>query len=125
MATKLLFYVKKTEKRDSILKLCRTLDIDILELSQGDLSKKISSLLGFEMLPLTGEKQEIPAFYAMPEVLLFSGFQEDELDYFLKCYRENGIERVSLKAVATPYNLTWSLYQLISELQEEEKALQK
>ena len=61
----------------------------------------------------------IPQLYTMPELIIFSGFDENSLNEFLKAYKAKGIEKVQLKAVITPYNLNWTLYDLIEHLKEE------
>ena len=50
-------------------------------------------------------------------------FKPDELDVFLKAYREAGIPPVWLKATVTPHNMTWSAAQLYRELAEEHRQL--
>lgn len=59
----------------------------------------------------------------MPELLIFSGLADGKLDEFLAEYRKKGIEPVSLKAVITAHNISWTVYQLVSELVKERAAI--
>lgn len=45
------------------------------------------------------------------------------LDMFLKRYKDMGIEPVKLKAVVTATNISWNVYELVTELIREHKEL--
>ena len=65
----------------------------------------------------------VPADYKQPEVMVFSGITDTQLDMFLHGYKMGGISPIYLKAILTPYNYTWSLYQLTQELIREHTAM--
>ena len=65
---------------------------------------------------------KIPIMYELPELIIFSGFEETEVRTFLNEYKQWGIEKVSLKCMVTPFNLTWSLYDLVEHLKEENRS---
>lgn len=111
------------EKRKQIEQLCKKLGIQVEQISGRDCNKTIGTLAGMK---LPGAKQSgkmAPAAYLLPEILVFSGFAEDALDAFLAGYREAGIEQIPLKAIITPYNFNWSLYELAQELVKERMAV--
>ena len=60
-----------------------------------------------------------PALYNMPELMIFNGFDSQTLDGFLNMYKMTGLPKIPLKAVVTPYNIKWTLYELIEHLKEE------
>ena len=55
----------------------------------------------------------------LPELMILYGFSDGALDAFLDSYKKAGIEPVALKAILTPYNFTWTLRDLVSELMRE------
>lgn len=56
-------------------------------------------------------------------MMVFFNFNGAELNGFLNRYREEGIEKVNLKATLTPYNKHWSSSRLHRELEKEYKEL--
>ena len=54
---------------------------------------------------------------------MFSGLQENSLQLFLAAYREAQIEQIPLKAIVTPHNISWSIYELSRELASEHAAM--
>ena len=71
----------------------------------------------------TSRENGVPADYKQPEVMVFSGITDTQLDMFLHGYKMGGISPIYLKAIWTPYNYTWSLYQLTQELIREHTAM--
>lgn len=57
------------------------------------------------------------------EMLVFSGFNGEELDLFLTEYRKSGLPKIELKAVITEYNITWDSLSLAKELKKERQEL--
>ena len=55
--------------------------------------------------------------------MLFQGLADKEVHRFLEMYRAEGIPTVDLKAVVTPWNLTWTLYELAEHLKEEHRSM--
>ncbi|MBQ2159761.1 MAG: DUF3783 domain-containing protein [Oscillospiraceae bacterium] len=76
-----------------------------------------------------GRLLEIPGFPAGPgtavtsgvaeEMLVMHAFRGTMMQDFLQFFRDERLEPVALKAVATPTNLFWSPAQLCTELQRE------
>ena len=95
----LLSYVKDREKEEQLQKLCKRLNIANIRIGQKDMEKE------------------------MPELLVFSGIPEGMLDLILAEYRKEKIEPVALKAMVTPHNISWTVYELSSELAKEHAAM--
>ena len=113
----IFIHINDTNKLNSIKDLCSKLGIKIESIGNKDLGRSILSIIsGDEKLPA---KIDIPLMYNMPEVMIFRGFDETELKSFLSEYKNAGIEKVALKAMVTPYNVVWTLYNLIEHLKEE------
>ena len=121
---KIFVYMTDREKKEKILSLCGELNLGLDEISYAQINTPLVELVGLPRLPeeMRG-KAAAPALYNMPELLVFCGMPEDEVDVFLKRYRETGIAPVSLKAATTPYNLLWTPYELVKELEKEREAL--
>lgn len=127
-------HIIDTDKLNSIKDLCAKLDInielvgynelgrtvlDIISEDDTKLSKGIKSANGVIISNDNTASLNIPLMYNMPEVMIFKGFDEQKLKFFLNEYRQAGIEKVELKAMITPYNVTWTLYFLIEHLKKE------
>lgn len=122
-----MFHIEEAAKEEQILALCVRLGFSAKRLSQADINTSVGELAGLEMdKRVRGTQQEVkaPLVCRLPEVMIFSGLDEDELERFLQAYRKEGILPVGLKAVITPYNVNWSLYHLTEELARERAAMQ-
>lgn len=121
-----LFHVEDTEKKRQILKLCRRLGLSAKTLAKEDLHTEIGTLVEMEAgLRILSQKPmaALGTQDAMPDVMVFAGMGEGRLDRFLEEYQKAGIAPIPLKAVATPYNIRWTLGGLISELVKEEREM--
>ncbi|MCR4897304.1 MAG: DUF3783 domain-containing protein [Lachnospiraceae bacterium] len=126
------FYVGQ-EKKEELQKLIAGLGLEAEELRPADLKKKVDeileergrgdelppkSLLG-EIFPTKAGDSGVPPLYRMPEVLLFCGVEDKALDAFLAGYKKAGLQPIADKAVITPTNRGWTLYQLLTEIRKE------
>lgn len=59
------------------------------------------------------------------QMMVLYGFTNERLDEFLRNMRRAGIPRIALKAIVTPYNVSWTFRQLYEELEREEAAYRK
>jgi len=122
---RLLYYVHK-EKLTKVSEIAGTLGLETRKLEPADLGKSLSRILeekGLGRDPGEGSKSQIPAFYSMPEALIFCGLGEGQLDAFLEAYRASGLAPIACKAVVTPTNLQWTLYDLLEELKKEDRQM--
>lgn len=114
---KVLLFNIENAKKIQIENVCKKCNALCKTIAPADYSKTLGELAGVltikkNMPPYTGG--ELPA-----EMLVFSGFPDNELDEFLKHYRESGISPVALKAVITTTNVFWSAIDTYRELLKE------
>ena len=122
----LYIHTENIEKRSAINKLCENLGIKVKEIGYSDLNRTVLDIVASVPIMFNnktningGTESKVPPLFLMPEFILFNGFNDESLQGFLAAYRKAGIEKVALKAVVTPYNITWTLYDLIEHLKEE------
>ena len=114
------FYTPKAETREKVQALCGKLGMEFRELVPADLNRYVGEIVGSETSikrPVRPDKA--PIFFQMPEIMLFYGISDSRLDDFLEAYPKAGIDRISYKAVITPFNISWTLYELALELKRE------
>ena len=122
---RMLYVMPERKKEKQIEDLCRDLGILPREIKEGEESRAVGVLAGTippELEPKP-EKQA-PGGYRLPELLVFCGLEDGLLDRFLAEYRQRKIEPTGLKAVMTPHNLFWPVYELAEELRQEQAAMQ-
>ncbi len=122
-------------KKNDILLVCQRLGVKVESVGSESLNKTLLSIFA-SMNNNDSEKlktnalnnigafnsqssKKAPALYNLPEFMIFNGFADGELDEFLHAYRAAGIPKIQLKAVVTPFNIGWTLYELIEHLKEE------
>jgi len=120
---KVLLYSEDEMKAATIRRLCDELHISFMRLNRSDLGSMVISLVSPAIDPIKSKKTSVPALYAQPEIMIMSGFEDKKLDVYLAAYRSKAIEPVELKAVLTPYNCMWSVYELTQELEKENAAV--
>lgn len=59
------------------------------------------------------------------EMLIICGFGKPDLDKLLVAIRKGALQNVSLKAVLTPINASWTGLKLVEELAQEHEYMQK
>ena len=98
-----------------------SMSIETKQLKPSDLNTQVGKLAGLKNvapLDLT-QIEKPPVIFCMPEIVIFSGVPNKSLDEFMLSYKNVGVPPISLKAVTTPKNINWTLYQLIKELSSE------
>ena len=112
----LMFNVSK-EKRDKIIQMCKTLGILTRTVDRPQYNQKIGALAeisGFKEDQEIYMKEEFPM-----EMLVFSGMNQQQVDLFLKEYKNRRIEQIGCKAIVTPDNVFWTAEKLFRELLKE------
>lgn len=118
----ILSHVKNKEKEKQLQKLCNRLQITNIRIGQQDAGKELGELCGIYR-ETKGTHEPAPFLYQVPELLIFSGIPEKMLEIVLTEYRKEEIEPVALKAIVTPYNIGWTVYELSLELAKEHAAM--
>lgn len=115
---KIFLYTTDESKRKAIEKLCKDQDFILCGIGFKDINRTVSEICGMPV-KLNKEHKKAPAMYMLPELMLFFGTDDKALDEFLDAYHDAGIAMIKRKAVVTPTNLGWTLYELAEELGRE------
>lgn len=121
MSQTILTFQLQKEKENAIAEICKRLGIRLKAIPARDYAQKLGYLAGIKGFP-----QEKVIFSGTPfpaEMLVFSGMNSDQVDMFLKQYKETGLPVIGLKAIVTPYNIFWTAEMLFSELMKEHLAV--
>ncbi len=108
-----------SDKKEAIAVVCKSLGVELKEIGPGNINSPIGGFLG---LPLNDKPSKTaPALFNPPELMIFNGLSDKDLDMLLDKYKDAGIEPILYKGVITPYNITWSPYEFILEYEKEQK----
>ena len=113
-------HIPDKNKLDRISKLCEKSGYSCRRIQNADVNRTILELISGQS---AGKKVSAPPLYFLPEMMIFQGLADKEVHQFLEAYRAEGIPAVDLKAVVTPWNLTWTLYELAEHLKEEHQSM--
>lgn len=116
----ILMHVYDKDKEKTIAKIAGEMQQEIKRIDMGQLD---STLNGLCTGKITKRPMKIPPLYYMPELLVFSGLSETQLDAFLEKYKASGLQPIALKAITTMYNYNWTVMELIEELEKERKTM--
>ncbi len=111
---KIYLYTTDKEKQTAIKKICFAQGIEMKNLSGTDTNRTIAMICRMQMKNSGGHRQA-PPMYVLPEIMLFYGIDDPSLD----AYKETGLKPIRKKAIVTPTNLGWTLYELAEELAKE------
>ena len=114
----IFLYGMSEDKTEKIEMLSERLKLRCSRIPKGAGSEKIRNIV--EKKPLKSIQSDAGT---ISEVLIFNGLNDEELDVFLKEYKNMGIEPVGLKAIVTADNSGWTLDELIGELIKERAAI--
>lgn len=113
-------HIPDKNKFDRISKLCEKSGYSCRQIQNADVNRTILELISGQS---AGKKVSAPQLYFLPEMMIFQGLADKEVHRFLEMYRAEGLPTVDLKAVVTPWNLTWTLYELAEHLKEEHRSM--
>ena len=113
-------HIPDKNKFDRISKLCERSGYSCRRIQNADVNRTILELISGQS---AGKKVSAPPLYFLPEMMIFQGLADKEVHRFLEMYRAEGLPTVDLKAVVTPWNLTWTLYELAEHLKEEHRSM--
>ncbi len=121
---KIYVNIPDRNKLEAVTGICRDQKIELCFIKASDINKTVAALCNVPVAAGANGKaahRTAPALYVLPEMLIFFGMDDKDLDLFLDAYKLTGQERISRKAVVTPTNLGWTLYELAEELGREAK----
>ena len=127
---KVFLHLSDEDKRNRIEELCQEMGFSFAVIGTEDINRTVLELIsGREVEAFrpgaggNGSAVQAPPLYFLPELILFQGLSNGELEQFLASYHAAGIPPVMLKAAVTPYNLRWTIYELAEHLKEEHEAM--
>ena len=132
----LLFGVDETQQA-KIKVFCDSLSIEVDPVEKKDYNQPISSIVGFPKTKSPFNRRSKGKIHSndagvlqpyhmtgFPEpMMVFCNLEQEDLNHYLEGYNDAGIDRISLKAIVTPYNISWTPEQLFEELLEEHQAM--
>ncbi len=121
---KVLAFEIKPEKGQLIKNCCASVDADYRRMLPSDHKKTLGSLAGIAGIPAKTTVDSMGEKIAQ-EMLVFSGFDSEELEAFLDLYRMQGIEKIDYKATVTMHNIFWTPEMLYQELKKEHAAMNR
>ena len=124
----LLYNIKGTPEEKKITLLCLKHKIRARAIDASKYNQPIYTLLQTSSqdtqensTEITGPEESVTL---SEQMVIFHGFNNQLFNQVLRDLRASNI-RIPLKAVATPHNLSWTSYQLYTELQEEHQKFQE
>lgn len=112
-------YNLSDEKFEGLAEICAKNSIKLKNALLGDANQQVGYICEFSGFSSNSTPCENPP---QNECLIFSGFHGTALNNFLAQLNSNNIA-VTLKAICTPANLSWTIYELIDELAQEHNTL--
>ncbi len=125
--TVLLYQLSEVQKA-RLTRVCLLMKIRRIIVEPNQYGKSIGQLLGKEtILPSLEEYARATKGQETIDqpMLVMQGFDNANLDVFLKGLRNSAVPPIALKAIVTPANISWTSLQLYRELQKEHLAFQK
>ena len=122
----ILYYVQDEKKKIQLEVIGMSMAIQTKQLKTSDLNVQVGKLAGIKNIVSLdlSQTEKAPAIFCMPEIIIFSEISDKKLDEFLASYKNVGLTPTKLKAVTTPRNVNWTLYQLIRELSSERERME-
>ena len=114
---KILLFGVSTQKDRAVRVAAEKIGVDVTAVNRRDYGQKIGTLAEISGFHKNGKIYNGPDF-AM-EMLVFSGMDSQQVDAFLAEYKATGLPPVALKAIVTPYNVSWTADALLRELMKE------
>jgi hypothetical protein len=122
MRETVLYYAPEDKAYASVMRgVLAQMGIRVKNLTPERCVQRIGFLAGMEGC----EKREVAAGYEKyapvmgQELLIFCGLTEERLDEVLESLKNAGVPKIDLKAVVTPTNAEWTVYQLYEQLLSE------
>ncbi len=122
MADILTFGLKK-EKYLAVCAVAKKIGANVTDVARKDYGQKIGALA--EIQGFSKDRITYSGLDFFTEMIVFSGMNQQQMDTFLAEYKATGEQPVPLKAIITPYNISWTADTLFRELMKEHLQLGK
>ena len=117
-----LLYHFEPEREAAVREALRSCKVPARRVPDADIGQKIGYLAGWKGFKRTPEDGGAPF---AEEVLILQGVPGKLLDAILLRFEAEGLGRIRLKVVVTPYNALWTLRRLCETIQKEHGAMLK
>ena len=125
MKKQILLFSVSEEQSKKIKEFCLSLAIEALTVERRNFAKPLGNILGIPTDGIHTSANTVKPYrmtgFPSP-MMVFCGMEQEDLDAYLSGYAAAGIEKISLKAVLTPHNISWTPEQLYDELLEEHRS---
>lgn len=113
---KILLFGVSTQKDRAVRVAAEKIGVDVTAVNRRDYGQKIGTLAEISGFHKNGKYITVLICNGM---LVFSGMDSQQVDAFLAEYKATGLPPVALKAIVTPYNVSWTADALLRELMKE------
>lgn len=111
-----LFNIKDQEYYPIIKRICEQLGIEIIFITEADINYSVGYILGIDGY---SETKVDDGGSLLEPMILFAGFNDEQLDIILQLFKEAGVPYIPLKAVLTQVNVEWSFSKLHNNVNQE------
>jgi hypothetical protein len=132
-----LIFGVKPKKQEVIENICQEQGWDLKEVDKKMYKQTLASILGIKDIPTTDSENTKPVIKEQDkkfaklyetmgfpvEMMVFCGFDKNDLDIYLDSYKLANLEPVPLKAMLTQHNVGWTAIELFMELMEEHRMM--
>ncbi len=115
----LCYHFEDSGKLEKVRSVLRKLNIECRVLPEESWREKVGFLLGMGGFAPASSKAEEEEFLFPDEVMVLGHIKGKRLDQVLGALKESGAAPIRYKAVATPYNLHWTLRRLCETMKKE------
>lgn len=113
----ILTFGLNNEKQLALCTVAKKIGVNVTDVARKDYGQKIGALAGIQGFSKERKSFDGPDFAA--EMIVFSGMNPQQVDMFLAEYKATGEQPIALKAIITPYNVSWTADALFRELMKE------
>lgn len=121
----LCYHFNDGEKFETARAALRKLNIECRALPEESWREKVGFLLGMGGFLPAPSTQEGEDFCFPDEVMVLGQMKGKRLDQVLAALKAAGVSPIRYKAVATPYNLHWTLRRLCETMKKEHEYMTK
>lgn len=118
----LLYGFKDTAKGEKVKAALKKMGIDYRDIPLEDYYQPIGLLAGISGFQREERKYNGSGF---PDEMMVMHLSSSQIDTLLARFRQEGIERIHLKAMVTEFNRSWNSLQLYLELHKEHEEMSR
>ncbi|MBP2630468.1 MAG: hypothetical protein H6Q70_1096 [Firmicutes bacterium] len=113
----LLYHFTDEEKENKIKVVLKRMQLKTKNISGEMMSQKVGYLVGMPSFKESVSEEPAPTFDQ--EVMVMHGFNNKRINEILLEFKAEGIEKIALKAIVTPYNIFWTFSRLCKTIQKD------